>query len=208
MAIAFDAAADGNASALSLTYSHTCTGASILIVGVCCSSARTISSVTYNGVGLTFVNRSAGGGGGQTSAWYYLVNPAAGANNVVITIDSSSFIFGSSASYTGAETSSPIDANTTLSTTGAISVTTTTNNCWCMVCCRDADDGASTAGTNCTSRVSNNFQIYDSNAPVTPAGSFSMTVNNLGGNSTQAMIAIKPSAAVAARRLLLLGIGT
>jgi len=197
MAIAFDSSSFGNTGAnnTSVTWSHTCSGANrILFVGVSCPSTRTISSVTYNGVGMTNINRSSGS---QTVALYYLIAPATGANNVVVTVDSSTFIYCDATSYTGVKQSSQPDANNTSSTTSTTvttSVTTIADNCWSVLIARGESDGVTSAGTGSTSRVSSSgyVQMYDSNGNITPAGSYSMSTTQSSQVVTQAMASFSP----------------
>ena len=109
MAIAFDAAssASGN-SVSSLTWSHTCTGADlILIVGVSWfGSARTVSGVTYAGTALTSVGSA--NSGGQKMEIFRLVAPATGANNVVVTMSSAGETVAGAHSYTGVDSTTPL----------------------------------------------------------------------------------------------------
>lgn len=201
MAIAFDASSSGfTNSGTSVTFAHTCTGSDrILFVGVMASSARTISSVTYNGVAMTNINRSAGG---QPCALYYLIAPATGSNNVVVTIDSTSFCYCAALSYTGAKQSGQPDANNTNQATTsslATSVTSVADNCWAVLVARNDTDGNTSAGTGSTIRVGSGsglIQMYDTNGPKTPAGSISMTVTNVVSyDTTTAMASFSPSVA-------------
>jgi hypothetical protein len=214
MAIAYDTSVHKQSdSGTSITWTHTCTGSNlILLVCVMMSTSRSVSAISYNGVAMTFINRSSGGGAGQTVAWYYLINPATGANTVSITIDSSSFCYPSSASYTGVDQTSPIDASTTTAnnagSTITTTLTTTTDNCWTVLGVRDGADGATTASTGSTQRMATNTQIYDSNGPVTPAGSKSMTLTAcFVNNTTTTMVAIKPFVAGSSRKNNLLTLG-
>jgi hypothetical protein len=102
MAIAYVNGNTSNASASSLTYSVTCTGANFLLVDVYYTGSS-ISSVTYNGVSMSLANA-------QTShSVYYLANPSTGANNVVVTMAASTTIFSSAVCYSGvATTGNPI----------------------------------------------------------------------------------------------------
>lgn len=121
--VTFDSASSattGNAGSSSLTFSHTTGSGSnrLLLVGVSIGNtslvAPTISSITYNGVNLTFVQGISGGSGTarpRTEVWR-LVNPPAGAHNVVITTSG-----GTARGLTaGAVTFSGVDATTPLGT--------------------------------------------------------------------------------------------
>lgn len=196
MAIAFDSSSFGNSnSATSITFSHTCSGLNrILFVGVSTVSARTISSVTYNGIAMTNINRS---GGSQVVALYYLIGPATGTNNIVVTIDSTSFIYADSVSYTGVAQSGQPDAQNTsasTNTTRTTSVTTVADNCWAVLIARGVSDGDTNAGTGSTERVASTgyIQMYDSNGPKTPAGSYSMSTTQVNQEVTHAMASFSP----------------
>jgi len=217
MAIAFDATAEGNTnSGDSVTYSHTCTGSDlILFVGAMTSSSRDITSVTYNGTNMTLINTSAGG---QPSEMWMLVNPSTGANDIVLTLDSTSFLYSASGSYTGAAQSGQPDGNNTSSTAAATvttSVTTTADNSWGVLCARQQSTGDTDAGTGTTERNANAgfLQFYDSGSPKTPPGSLSLqTTQSASGNTTHAMVTFAPAvaggaAAVPVPQLLTLGIG-
>lgn len=191
--IQFDAASEGHTTANSttLTVSHTCTGSDrILFVNVMCSSARTISSVTYNGVTMTNINRS---GGGQPCALYYLIAPATGANNIVVTIDSSSYIYICAGSYTGVKQTSPIDGNSTNSSTSSTvttSITTTNDKCWSILGARNGTAGQVSGTTNCTTRVvgTGYVQLFDSGGEIS-TGAFSMSLNNPNTNTIETVMA-------------------
>jgi hypothetical protein len=202
MAIAFDAVSESwTNSGTSLTWSHTCSGSDrILWVSVMTLSTRTVTGVTYNGVSLTSLTRSSGS---QPMQLWYLIAPATGANNIVVSINSTaSFIYTSAASYTGVNQSSQPDAQNTNNTTGTsitTTLTTVADNSWSILGARNDATGITSAGTNSTQRASGSVgtvQLYDSNAPKTPAGSFSMTVtNSSSAATTTAMASFSPAVA-------------
>lgn len=115
MAIAFDAATtDGTASGTpqtARTFAHTCTGSNRLLVVAVCNdedgSAVTVSSVTYNGVGLTERITVARSNAQRASLWY-LTAPATGANNVVVTISASQEFVAAAVSFTGVHQTTPL----------------------------------------------------------------------------------------------------
>lgn len=96
----FDAAAGNKVtSATTNTFNHTVSAVQtneILLVVV--DAGASISSVTYNGVSLTFLG-SVAVGGGETLAMWYLLSPPTGTHSVVITTSGSTYIIGASASY-------------------------------------------------------------------------------------------------------------
>jgi len=135
MAIALDAVAKSieQTSTTNFTFSHTCTGSDLCLVVAVASSANPATSATYNGVSMTAV-AAATTLNGLYIRHFYLVAPATGANTVSITFSSAAGVaYGLSASFTGVDQSSPIDATSTGSTgtsnTGmGDSVTTVANN--------------------------------------------------------------------------------
>jgi len=87
--IAFDVASSaGNTNQSSLSWSHTTTSSSanrlmLVGVGVWADTPQPVSSVTYNGVNLTFLGSDTASGG--ASLWLYgMVNPATGTNTVTV----------------------------------------------------------------------------------------------------------------------------
>lgn len=159
--IAVDATYNGwVASASSLTYAHTVTGANaVLVVGSWMfNSSATFSSCTYNGVSMTnLVNRTTDGTGGDIRI-LGLANPATGSNNVVITCSSSKQIFGNSVSYTGVDQTTPFpDTGTSGSSSGtsfSISITTTVDQSWVFACVR-SPSRVPTAGADTVVRQTN-----------------------------------------------------
>lgn len=191
MAIAFVAAADGgNATATSLTFSYTCGSGSnrLLIVAVIGDlSVDDVTGVTYNGVAMTLIDKQLVVSGGERILYfYYLLNPSSGANNVVVSASSSHFLAALAADYTGV---SALD-NSTKNEAGSVtslttSLTTVANNCWTMLAVDGySGNSAPTAGTGSTRRTFGaafgNVGLFDSNAAITPAGSYSMSTGYPG----------------------------
>ena len=89
--VAIDAVSTGVTTASSLTISHTTSGTNrLMLVGVSIvresTGAPTVSSITYNGVGLSLVGAQATSDSeGRIEIWR-LVAPATGANNVVVNL--------------------------------------------------------------------------------------------------------------------------
>lgn len=191
--------------ATSLTYSHTTGSGSnrILIVGFTgdvTGGSDDVSSVTYAGNAMTFINKT-DGVNNRWSYLYYILNPTTGANNVVITFSSSHWIQSGCVEYTGVQ---DIDANTTNESTISVttlttSVTTTVDNSWTVLFeCGYSGGNDPTAGTGSTRRSGvtsfGAFGLFDSGGAITPAGSYSMTTNrsSSGYNISHNMVAIKP----------------
>jgi hypothetical protein len=180
-AIAYDNSADSGAlSGTTLTYSYTVgTGSNrLLFISFYGGTTDTVTGVTYNGVSATLVGKV------QTPSdrWaymYYLVNPASGANNIAI--NSSISIVGqiTPSSYTGASQTAQPDAYSTNTYTAInhpiISLTTVADNSWTIAFGRDSAGYASTGDAGSTERQdSGGAHLYDSNGPITPAGSTSL----------------------------------
>jgi hypothetical protein len=89
--VSIDAVSTGTTTASSLTISHTTSGTNrLMLVGVSIAKqsggAPSVSSITYNGVNLSFVGSQANSDSlGRVEIWR-LVAPATGANNVVVTL--------------------------------------------------------------------------------------------------------------------------
>lgn len=190
MAIAYDSSAKSSGSSVSsLTYSHTTSGTNrILFVSVAYSDggSRNISSVTYNGVGMTSIYEYTNSGGSGGLGLFYLIAPATGAHNVVITMSSSTLnLYGESSSYTGANQYLQPDAfnfNKTIGSSGATTnVTTVADNCWTVAGCYAFGSNSGTISSAQTGRQGNNYSlIADSNSAKTPAGAVTMNYTETG----------------------------
>lgn len=196
MAAAFDAVSKSNGGAVaSLTWSHTVSsaGSPFLVVGVevVDTLSRTVSSVTYNGVGMTQLYALRTANDASSSRRYgswYLPNPATGAHNVVVTLSGAvdndiGAIAGSYTSFnqTGIDSNNESHLASGTATSYTLSTTTASPNTWLIgfVPCEQA----LTAGANTTVRdraISTNFSIslIDSNGRKTPQGSYSLAVTN------------------------------
>lgn len=208
MAIAFDTAVDaGNATATSLTWSHTCTGSNRLLVVdvVGNTSSDVITGVTYNSVAMTLVAKvsSAAGGSARWIYQYLLENPASGANSVVVSASTSIFIAGHSLSYTGAAQSGQPNAFNTgvaaSATSLTVAVTSTVDNCWLVGNLKN-DAGAGSAGTGTTIReaTATGGMTSCDRGPVTPAGSSSLQVTQSSTLWSGIVSAIAPPAPASA----------
>lgn len=194
MAIAFDAKANGfqPTGGATLTYAHTVSGSNrILLVGYTLdiSGTTSITTITYNGVGMTKLNEISWNSGSSLLGLYYLINPSTGANNVVITRTGGATLEGFSASYTGANQLSFPDAQTSGSATNTTSLTTVANNSWIVTIV--SGTGTLSGGTNLTLREAgpdNNRGVLDTNGAITPAGSTTLSWTNAGGNAATGFI--------------------
>lgn len=215
MAIAFDSASSGASdTGTSLLISHTCSGSDRLLVAFSYTNnlgATGISSITFNGASFTRINGVAIGSTG-VELWY-LVNPSTGTFDVTYTYSASNNKNGAVASYTGVAQSGQPDANNTGSvnpgTSLSVSVTTVADNCWLIGGFAPVQLSPNAGTTQRT--AANNVDIYDSNGPKTPPGSYSLGGTFASSNNMGAIASFAPAAAAAAetRRLdlTLLGVG-
>jgi hypothetical protein len=221
MPIAFDAATDGGnngGGSNSLSFAHTCTGSDrILFVGIAGDvapfGADDITGVTYNGVAMEFVGkRFADELVSRGTYLYQLEAPASGSNNVVVSSTSAHYLLAGAVSYTGAAQSGQPDNSTTnlsadTATSLTTSLTTVADNCWTALVINEATSGAPGAGTGSTRRTYDAaFQVwgmFDSNAAITPAGSYSMTTTRGAGIEAIAHVMASFSPFVSARRFIL-----
>lgn len=103
MAVVFDAVgpdsagASGSGSTTTLSWSHTCdASASLLVVGITVgrfSTPPSITSVTYNGVAMTSLDKQVVDSGLGYVQLYYLLDPDPGTNTVLVTRGSATNTF-------------------------------------------------------------------------------------------------------------------
>lgn len=221
MAIARDANSNGRASATTVTVAHTCTGSNLaLFTYVYSEDATDDITVTYNGVSMTnllsdhFV---------ADGTWHYifgLLAPATGTNNIVVTSGASATNFksASSESYTGVKQSglpdsSPAGTNSAAANALTITFTTVANNSWVFL---GAEGAVQTAGTGLSQirfdTTGASLGIYDNNTngAITPAGSYTATVNYTGNGHVNLLgVSFAPSVAAATKYYrALMGVGT
>ena len=193
MAIARDSAATtitATGLATSITRAHTCTGSDVLLLSSCETATITtdnITAATYNGVSF-LANRIGlaqftNGGDGNTYLYWSAEGTGSGASeNCVFTCSTSDVFRAYTASYTGVDQSSPIDASATNNTDTvsgveeATTITVTASNCWAhMITANNA--GAPVAGTNATWLTTGTggvgYGAFDSNGTIA-TGSFTM----------------------------------
>lgn len=195
--VAFDAVTQATTST---SYSHTTSGTDRFLVVYVTTGANTHCTATYNGTSLTF---QAIEQFGAVSNWIQaltLTNPASGSHT--LSIGTCTPIASATASYTGvSQTGQPevIDQYSLEASGSSISnaITTTTNNSWVVVGFGNYA-GTPTGYTNTTQRgsaLNNSLDIGDSNAAVTPAGSYNQGASWSSGTNEMAMIqmAIAPA---------------
>lgn len=205
MAIAFDNAADAgnNGGGGTLTFSYTMgSGSGGLLVALIQGDLTTddISSVTYNGVNMTFGAKIAGDGASYRWIYcYYLPGPATGSNSLSVSSTSSHYLLAGLSSYTGVNaTGQPDGSNTHDSGANQVitlttSETITTDQSWQVLCAGNssASGAHQTAGAGATIRTFDAtfgiWTMFDSNGGLSP-GSQSMTTNISSGVSIQHII--------------------
>lgn len=152
-----------------------------------------LTGLTYNSVAMTLADKQQHGASGSpifALGWvylYYLDNPSVGTFNVVASFSgaTSGAIRGSSTSYTGTKSGTP-DATFKAQASGGsdlvLALTTIADNCWVIAVTGGYQNFS--VGTNLTTRNSNGLRQFfaDSNAVITPAGSFSSTTAGVGNN--------------------------
>lgn len=195
MAIAYSSSAGLQSnSGTSHTFPITCGGADrFLVVYPMTAAARSISSVTYAGTGMTFKVKTTTGG--QEVHVYYLANPATGENNVVVTTDASTYCYPTAVSYTGVDQTTPTGASgNSNGTTPSLTLTTTAADSWLVMGVRDGSDGATTAGADTTQRWSDDTQAYDRSCGA--AGNYTIAVANLSTGNSGALAGMVINASV------------
>lgn len=224
MAIAFVAAADGGnngGTTNSHSFNYTCGSGSnralfIALVGdIAISGVDDITGVTYNSVSCTLLQKAVNTGQNRFHYIYYLLNPASGSNSVAITCTNNHYLLAGAADYTGIAQSGQPDNNTTNLVSGSSATTslvTVADNCWTFLMeqCFSANNPPA-AGTGSTLRVTDavfgTWGWFDSNAPITPAGSYSMTTTRTAPSYpiSHIMASLSPAGAAAAPFLLVRG---
>jgi hypothetical protein len=219
MAVTYDTGTDGgNASATSLTYSHTVTGSDvILFVGVTGDyTSDGVTGVTYNGVAMTLLDKN--NGLSNLARWTYLwvlMAPATGAHNVVVSASGSQFIASLAVSYTGTKQTGQPDAHVFDRTAGGTltsNITTVADNSLIIAYLHD-DGGNGNPGSGATKRVEdaafNGLNVFiEKNAATTPAGATSIDWTSAGvANAALASIAPAVAAGATPSALALLGVG-
>ncbi len=192
MGIAFDSSIDGGGTN-SLTFAFNNVAGNILFVGIVGDGpdgADDITTVTYNSVGCTFLDKSVTGSPQNPQRMNYLYilqNPSTGLHDVVVNCTSTHYLLCGAISYSGAAIANQPDAEVVHLSSGAATTLSTAlisvaNNCWHMLF--DEGNGAdlpATAGASTTRRVYDatfgTWGFFDSNAVKTPAGSVTLTTD-------------------------------
>lgn len=212
MAIAVDETSFGSSGTTSTTVSHTVSGSErILIVGLGDqdSSEANVTGVTYNGVAMTKIDAAMTGSDPTWTHLYGLLAPATGTHDIVASRTAASdMMFLVAASYTGVSQATAIGSltktegggNAATSFSGTLS--TSADNSWTVLACYNRGQGES-AGAGTFQRVNggNVTNMFDSNGPITPAGSTSLNVNQNSNNYGYVMVAFGPGSITIVRSL-------
>lgn len=123
----------GTSQANSLSWNHTTSNDfRLLEVSVICQEDVTISSITYNAVGLTFRSSETRVSGNLRVEKWTLTAPALGTNAILVTFSGNTYATGFGVSLNNVDQTSPIDATGTAtngsSTSASDSITTINNN--------------------------------------------------------------------------------
>jgi hypothetical protein len=221
MAIAFDTALHQKVTTQTNTVSITLgASANYLLAFALVFPTETATAPTWNGVSMTQFAQVTSGGLGFVMYGWWLAAPATGTHDLVSTqslnVGHTFYLMG--LSYAGVSQSAP-DTSNSFSGTWTSSpqtqiLTTSANNCWMATYVLDDQSGL-TASTNSTLRsviLDGAVGGFDSNGPITPAGSFSMSQTGTTG-STVAYGAVSAALApfvvvTSVPSLSLLGTGT
>jgi|JI8StandDraft_1071087.scaffolds.fasta_scaffold00207_28 hypothetical protein len=202
MAIAFDSNATGSTTgAASITFSHTVSGSDRVLFAAGEDNGSHNITCTYNGVSMTQIDVDNPSG----LTMLYLIAPATGANNVVMSRSGSGFLVGMSASYTGADQTTPINAQAKEgypadnAATESISITPGVVDCWAVGCAFANVNAATTAGAGTTIRQSNSnasggVGLGDNNAAINPAASTTLNFVSTSSGRAAIIVALAPSA--------------
>lgn len=212
MAIAHDADSNSGAQTVAtFTWLHTCTGSNLLLavsVVIKDTSTSTVSSITYNGVALTFIRRDRLTVDALTSELWYLKGPATGSNTISVTLANApaTAAFGGAVSLTGVDQTSPLDASNGLghdsTTQPSVSVTTIADNCWIVSGMIDNVDDVIVEGQTRAWNVQDSVNVaaYGGEyfGPQTPPGAKAMTWSGLSNSWAIGAASFKPAVGAAA----------
>lgn len=196
MAIGYDTAVNAGYSgstSTTKTWSHTCSGSNRFLVVQILTNLDRVTGVTYNGVAMTLIYK---GATDNYSTVYGLIAPATGANDIVVTCSTSQDIIAHSISYTGVS-QSIFPSNSAQATSSTVNVVTVYNNSWLVSFYRHTSVGSATAGANTTLRIDDATYAMasaDSNAALTPPGTFGQTITGAGTDYMKAFELIDAAA--------------
>ena len=221
MALVFDAATRVHSdSATSLTDTHTSTGSNLIgLVFTYVGSGDHLNSLTWASVDI-LANQIAKVQLPTFGFLYchYVASPTTGSQSVIAgSSGGATFFTVASVTYTGGkQTSIPdasISSNSASTNSIAQSLTTIADNCWLAMGAIIGSQEDVTAGSNTTVRIqsgsaSGAFAGTDSNAAMTPAGSYAQNATwTSADKACWIVVSIAPAVASIAKNLTLLGVG-
>lgn len=225
MAVAFDAASTGGGNApntTAITWSHTCTGANLVLLVVVAlrSDTATGTTITYNSVALTLVRRLQQGTRGVTLEVWRLIAPATGANTVSVAASANVVTAAAAISYTGVDQTTPVGTEVTNdAASGNPSISSWNGgnaNDVAFACATTGLNGAgstlnvSGAQTQRANKEQDNASVYIrlNCADQTGGASVTSSWTSSDGNAWEAIgVPVKAAAARKASRMLLVGAG-
>lgn len=191
MAIAYDALTYASGSGISSkTFSHTNNG-NLVILGVYHykpgNTSDLMTGATYGGQAMTRVNTTVESTNANERCYLYiLANAPTGANDFVASFSTTVTPELHGVSYSGCATTGQPDGQITAnnnSNSTSCTITSTANNCWMVAFARSQNNWSSGGGSGTTDRsisAHGNNGICDSNQAITPAGSYTLTINWTG----------------------------
>lgn len=213
-AIAFDVSADGGTSSgvTTLSWNHTVTGANTLLLACVWSftSGDNVSTVTYNGTGMTQLTKRAGDASSELYLYYYIGAPT-GSHTITVTTIGTGQLFADSISYTGVSPYSFPDASgsgTAAGTTRTLTLTTVAANAWMTSCSRtptaNPSASAPTVLRQQNSSSADAAVIFDNGPLVTPGSNSIVFTNGLSFTSYDIFASFAPATTTASNRFGLL----
>ena len=195
MAIAQDAVSSATRvdGTNTISWSHTCTGSDLTLV-VCImwrddttSGAPTVSTCTYNGVGMTSQGRTSYNFVGDnylTAEIFTLDDPATGSNTISATLsesnDSNDNLHGSAVSYTGSQGIGATTGSSSGNSTTADVTFTTEESTSKIVACSVAESG----GAQPITEGSGVSQLYEDNGGAQQGSAWMGEMDATGGSDT------------------------
>jgi hypothetical protein len=223
MAVAFDAQSKDSAvfqAGTSFSWNHTFSGSNrYAVVSIFTyTPVGTLTAPTIGGVSMTQLQVT--DLSGLNKLWLFgLVAPATGSQSIAFSFSSSnSFVAAVATSYTGVDQTNPIDVSAIANkaTTGSTynpAITSTVDNAWVVGTFRATQGSSYSASVGTLRDGANALAMYnwDSNAPQTPAGTYTATItSNAGSDLWSGIIAsLKPAVgggATYSSNLLLMGV--
>jgi len=119
----------GSSSSFSSVFTVGANSNRILLVACACSSAQTITGVTYAGNAMTALLSNTGNDSAYTYSLYFILAPTTGANNITVTTSAATAILVNASSYYNVEQVTPRNTiNASGSNNAAVSTSLLPNN--------------------------------------------------------------------------------